>query len=70
MSIKKDFINSLVRIMPDDECKIKVDSLLCNSTYPFMYDVKTTEPGQFSDLGMFHIDNFQVSTSVAVEVRV
>ncbi len=45
MSIKKDFVDSLVRIMPDNECKANVDSLLCDDTYPFTYNVKTTEPG-------------------------
>ncbi len=69
MSIKKDFVDSLVRIMSDDECKANVDSLLCDGIYPFTYDVKTTEPGQFPDPGMFHVDNFQVCTSVAVEMR-
>ncbi len=70
MSIKKYFVDSLVRIIPDDECKANVDSLLCDGTYPFTYDVKTTEPRQFPDPGMFHVDNFQVCTSVAVEVQV
>ncbi len=70
MSIKKDFVDSLIRIMPEDECKANVDSLLCNGTYPFTYDVKTTEPGQFPTPGIFYVDNFQVCTSVAVEMRV
>lgn len=69
MSVKKDFVDSLVRIMPDVECKASVEYLLCNGTYPFTYDMKTTEPGQLPDPGMFHVDNFQVGTSVAVEVR-
>ncbi len=69
-SIKKDFVDSLVRIMPENECKANVDSLFCDGTYPFTYDMKTTESGQFSDPGMFHVNNFQVCTSVAVEVRV
>ncbi len=68
--IKKDFINSLVRIMSDNKCKAKVDSLLCNGTYSFTYDMKTTELGQFPDPEIFHVNNFQVCTSVAVEVRV
>ncbi len=70
MSIKKDFVDSLVRIMPDNECKVNVDSIICDYTYSFTYDVKITEPGQFPDPDMFHVDNFQVCTSVAMEVRV
>ena len=70
MSIKKDLIDFLGRIMPDNECKDNVDSLLCDGTYFFTYNVKTTEPGQFSDPEMFHINNFQVYISVAIEMRV
>ncbi len=58
MSIKKEFIDSLVRIIPDDEYKANVDSLLCDGTYLFTYDVKTTEPEQFPDPGIFHVNNF------------
>ncbi len=70
MLIKKAFVDSLVRIMLNDECKANVDSLLCNGTYLFTYDVKTTKPGQFPDPGIFHIDNFQVCTNVAIELQV
>ncbi len=70
MSIKKDFVDSLVRIMLNNKCKANVDSLFYNETYLFTYDVKTTEPREFPDPEMFHNDNFQVCTSVAVEVRV
>ncbi len=69
MSVKKEFVDAPVKIMPDDECKIRVEGLLCDETYPFTYDVKTTKPGEFSDPGVFHVDNFQVGTSVALEVR-
>ncbi len=69
MLIKKDFVDSLVRIMLDNECKANDNSLLCDGTYHFMYDVKITEPGQFPDPKIFHINNFQVCTSVAVEMR-
>ena len=59
----------MVRIMPNNECKVNVDSLLCNGTYPFTYDVKTTEPGQFTDPKIFHVNNFQVFISVIIEVQ-
>ncbi len=70
ISIKKDFVDSLVRIMLDNKCKANVDSLFCDGTYPFTYDVKTIEPRQFPDPEMFHVDNFQVCISVAVEMQV
>ncbi len=69
MSVKKGFVDTLVKIMPDDKCKTRVEGLLCDGTYPFTYDVKTTKPGKFPDPELFHVDNFQVGTSVVVEVR-
>ncbi len=44
MLIKKNFGNFLVRIILDNECNTNVNSLLCNKTYPFMYDMKIIEP--------------------------
>lgn len=69
MSIKKEIIDSLVRIMLNNKCKTNIDSLLCNRTYFFTYDMKTTKPRQFSDLKMFRVNNFQVCTSVALEMQ-
>ncbi len=43
--IKKNFVDFMMKIMPDHECKANVDSLLCDKIYPFIYDEKTTEPG-------------------------
>lgn len=60
MLIKEDFVDSITRIMSDNRCKAKIDSLLYDETHFFMYNMKTTKPRQFPDLGMFHIDNFQV----------
>lgn len=69
MSIKKNFVDFFMKIMADDKSKANVNFLLYNETYPFMYDMKTTELGQFSDLEIFHFDNFQVCTSITVEVE-
>ncbi len=69
MSIKKQFVNALVKIMPDNKCKTRVKGLLCDGIYLFTYDMKTTKLGEFPDPGVFHVDNFQVGTNVAMEVR-
>ena len=69
MLIKKDFIDFLVKIMLDNECKAKVDFLLYDGIYFFIYDIQTTKPSIFLDPKMFHVNNFQVCTSVAVEVQ-
>ncbi len=68
MLVKNDFVNSMVRIIPDDKSKANIDFLLCDGTYPFTYNIKTTEPEQFPDSEIFHVNNFQVCISVAVEV--
>ncbi len=68
MLVKKDFADFMIRIMSDDKCKANINSLLYNETYFFTYDVKMTEPGQFPDLKMFYIDNFQVCISFAMEI--
>ena len=67
--IKKDFIDFLMRIILDNKCKSNINFLLCDKTYLFMHDVKIIEPKQFPDLEIFHIDNFQICTSIAVEVQ-
>lgn len=70
MSVNKKFVDVLmIKIMPDDECKIKVESLLCDRIYRFIYDMKTIKPGKFPNPRVFHIQNFQVGTSIAVEVQ-
>ncbi len=69
MSVKKEFVDALIKIMPNDECKTKIEGLLYDGTYPFTYDVKTIKPGEFPDPEVFYVDNFQVATSVAMEVQ-
>ncbi len=59
----------MVRIMSDNKYKANVDSLFCNWTYSFIYNVRTTELGQFLNLRIFYINNFQVCTSIAVDVQ-
>lgn len=58
MWVKKDFVNSMVRIILDDKCKTNVNSLFYDRNYFLMYNAKTTEPRQFPDPEIFHINNF------------
>lgn len=69
MIVKKNFVDSMVRIILDKKCKANVNFLLCDKIYPFIYDVKTTESGQFPEPIMFYIDNFQVCTSITMEMQ-
>ena len=55
--------------MLDNKYKASVNFLLYNKTYLFMYDVKTTEPGQFPNPKIFLVNNFQVCICIAVEVQ-
>lgn len=59
----------MMRIILNNKCKANINSLFYNRTYSFMYDVKTTKLGQFLDPKIFYVNNFQISTSVAIEVQ-
>lgn len=67
--VKKKIVYILVKIILNKVCKTKVEGLLCNGTYFFMYDVKTTKLGEFSDLRIFYIKIFQVGTSITIEIQ-
>ncbi len=69
MSVKKKFVDALVKIMLDNKYKTRVDGQLCNGIYLFTYDMKRTKPGEFSDSGIFYVNNFQDDTSIVVEVQ-
>ena len=57
-----------MRILPDNKCKTNVNLILCDKTYFFIYDLKTTETGQLPDLKMFYITNFYIYNSIAIKV--
>lgn len=69
MLVKKEFVDVLVKIMPNNKYKTRVEGLLRKRTYPFKYDMKTTKPGEFSHPRIFHVDNFLIGTSIVIEVR-
>lgn len=47
--IKINFVDFLVRIIPDNECTTNIDFFLYNEIYSFTYNMKTTKLGQFPD---------------------
>lgn len=55
--------------MLNDNRKNNVNFLLCNKTYSFINDVKTTEPEQFLDLKRFYIENLYIGTIVAIKIQ-
>lgn len=44
--------------MLDDKFRIWVEKLPNNKIYLFIYDMKITKPGKFSDCNIFYIHNF------------
>lgn len=60
----------MIRIMPEDKYKAKITYFFNNKTYPFTYNMRETAPGQFLNLGIFSIKNFQVETSIAVKIQI
>ncbi len=65
----KEFVDVLIKIMPDNKCKTRVKSLFCDGTYLFKYNMKTTKQGKFPDSGIFYDDSFQICISITVEVQ-
>lgn len=55
--------------MSNNNCKANIDSILYHGTYLFMYNMKTTELGQFSDPEICYINNIQVCTYIVVKVQ-
>lgn len=68
MLVKKEFVDILVKIIPDNKCKTRVKGQLYNRTYSFVYNIKTTKPGKFPDSEIFYVNNFQVGTSIAIKM--
>lgn len=68
MLVKKKFVDVLIKIILDNEYKTRIKSLLCNRTYSFICNIKTTKPSKFSDPEIFYIDKFKSSTSVVMEI--
>lgn len=56
--------------MPDDDSKAKVLSVYVDNTFLFIYDVRTTNPGEFSDPGLCNVAKYRPETKVAVELQV
>lgn len=70
MLANKAFINPMIKIMANGKSKAKVVSFFNIDTFSFIYDVRTTIPGQFSNRKLFYVDNFQANTSVVMEVQI
>lgn len=63
-------IDTMVKIMPEGKSKAKVVFLLNDSTFLYIYNIKTTTTSQFTDPRLFYDKNFQANTSVVVEVQI
>lgn len=70
VSAKPEFVYSRIDLMPDDDSKAKVLSVYVKNIFPFIYDVRTTDPGEFPDPGLSDVANIRPETKVAVELQV
>lgn len=68
MLANKIFIYLIIKIMPKDKFKAKIVFFLNNITFLFKYNMRITILDQFLNLKLFYINNFQVNTSIIVEV--
>ena len=59
----------MLKIIPDNNYKANIESLLCNMTYLFKYNMKTIQFIEFSNLEVFYVNNFQVRTNVNMELQ-
>lgn len=69
---KPEFVHSKINLMLEDNsnAKDKALSVYEDSTFPFMYDVKTTDPGKFPNPGLCDVSNFWPESKVAVELQI
>lgn len=51
VSAKPDFVLSMITMMQDNDNKATVVSILDDKTFPFVYDVRNTPPGEFLNPG-------------------
>lgn len=70
MFAKPEFVRSKINLMPNDNSKAKVLHMYKNNIFPFIYDVKTTIPGEFLDLALCDISNFCLETKIAIKLQV
>lgn len=56
ISIKKDLVDFLVEIMPNNKCSYRVKRLLNNKIYSLIYDKKTTKLSKFLNPNILYID--------------
>lgn len=70
VSANPQFVHSRINLMPEDNSKAKAKTLAVykDSTFPFLYDVRTTDPGKFPNPSFCDVSNFWPKTKVAVEL--
>lgn len=54
--------------MPNNKSKSKALNVYKNTIVPFIYNVRSTTPAKFSNLGIYDVNNFQLKTKVVIEI--
>ena len=72
VSANPEFVHSRINLMSEDDSKAKAKALSVyeDSTFPFIYDVRTTDPGEFPDPGVSNVNTFRPETKVTVELQI
>ena len=72
VSANPEFVHSRINFMSEDDNKAKAKALSVyeDSTFLFIYDVRTTDPGKFPDPGVCDVSTFWPETKVAVELQI
>lgn len=70
MSVKPDFVNSMINIMTENNSKLAVITILEDITFLFLYNIRNTMLDKFPDLSHFNVSNFRSNTKIAVKMQV
>lgn len=69
---KLKFIHSRINLMlkNNDKAKAKTLSVYKNSIFFFIYDIRTIDPGKFSNPGICNRNNFWPKTKITAELQI
>lgn len=70
MTVKKVFIDLMIKIMPKNKYKAKVTYFFNDNIYLFMSNVKKTTLRQFLNPRIFSVKIFYTETYIAKEVQI
>ena len=67
---KPNFVKTRIDLIPNNERKAKTLCIYKDSIFSFIYDVKTTTPGEYPDPSICNVSKFWLKIKVAVELQI